>query len=1163
MTDNQYMNLNENDMQQLKSMVKSHNKNPLIELETSIKNATADKFYKFIKYIINMTDDITTEKSLDISLLLTDGNTYRISIIDNQLIDKFISNFIKSEMYDVVNYLLQLKSSDSVRIIYKNKTDATYLTIPEYSIVIKTTIEEPITSKSSIPKSSDIKNILYRYKNRYSFGIDKNVRIDTTEVNQSSSLYNLLTRWVMYEIEIESINNKNTVDTYLSYLYKILCWYQSSDILMSKSNIQTVNEQYNMLLSINDNTKVSSRNVISLEAQHIVNYLPNRYAVSDKADGERYYMLILSSGVYLMTLNREIIQVDIKLNTTDYNNTILDGELIHTDIGRLYAAFDIVYSVNTDYSYNENYNLTYRLNVLANVIDKCFGTYVKYIDYASVNKDMSLDKINQHNKVQIKKFQDQVKSNLIANPNLCVSNKLVLVPYGIDNSEVFAYADMIFKLGVHTSTYPYTIDGIIYTPIGLPYMIKTNIETLDDQPLEYKWKPPTQNSIDLYIKIETDAMGADAIYYDDAVVNSDVAQYKICELYVGITRNRKEIPVPFKIDGVPQKANLYIIDGETRDREGNIIETNSVVEFIYDNTKPDVKQQYRWIALRTRYDKTESVRKFKRKYGNNATIAQRIWKTIINPVTENDISSLANPLVYNKEIDRIKKMVGSQSGPSYYPKISNVGFGMRDWHNFIKSNMITTYCKNKFNVLDVGCGRGGDIGKFARTDIKEYVGIDIDNNGLYNIEDSAYNRYNKMKKQISDIPDMYFINADAKTLFNVSSQLKVLPDMTELNKQLMEKHLSGNKKYDVVNAQFTLHYYMSDEISWKNFCTNLNDHLNFGGYLLITCFDGDLIYDKMKSKRNISVSYTDKSGIKKMFFDIAKVYDDEQAKTNPIGNAIDVYNSLISKKGVYNREYLVFSDYLTSSLRQECGLDLVETDSFHNLFNLYKYYFLNADISTDTNANISTRNKWTNLYNFYKTLHNDKVESIENDLTYATYQFSMLNRYFVFRKTKRITDEPTRLYGINQRLNMGKILGPYFYNFNAKVDIDRQSSNINNVYKSIYNHYKVKPNIYLIRHTIQTSIIDGVEFPRNKIELVKAKSANNNSSIMIYKSPSKQFYPIYKMDWQQNQLERVDNTLDQLNPKNMSSNKNYLFNSDKIINEIDWLIDLAQRAKIN
>jgi hypothetical protein len=157
---------------------------------------------------------------------------------------------------------------------------------------------------------------------------------------------------------------------------------------MSRSKIQLVNQQYNMLLSINDNTKVVSRNVISLEAQHIINYLPNRYAVTDKADGERYFMLILSDGVFLMTLNREFIQVNIKPNTPDYNNTILDGELIHTDTGRLYAAFDVVYSVNTDYSRNEDHTLIHRLNVLAKVIDECFGTYVKYIDYASVNKDM-------------------------------------------------------------------------------------------------------------------------------------------------------------------------------------------------------------------------------------------------------------------------------------------------------------------------------------------------------------------------------------------------------------------------------------------------------------------------------------------------------------------------------------------------------------------------------------------------------------------------------------------------------------------------------------------------------------------------------------------------------------------------------------------------------
>jgi len=57
---------------------------------------------------------------------------------------------------------------------------------------------------------------------------------------------------------------------------------------------------------------------------------------------------------------------------------------------------------------------------------------------------------------------------------------------------------MIWKLYVYDELTPYKIDGIIYTPINSPYMIKSSAETLDSIPLEYKWKKPIQILLILY-----------------------------------------------------------------------------------------------------------------------------------------------------------------------------------------------------------------------------------------------------------------------------------------------------------------------------------------------------------------------------------------------------------------------------------------------------------------------------------------------------------------------------------------------------------------------------------------------------------------------------------------------------------------------------------------
>ena len=196
-----------------------------------------------------------------------------------------------------------------------------------------------------------------------------------------------------------------------------------------------------------------------------------------------------------------------------------------------------------------------------------------------------------------------------------------------------------------------------------------------------------------------------------------------------------------------------------------------------------------------------------------------------------------------------------------------------------------------------------------------------------------------MKKRNPNMIPMHFIQADSRALFNVNDQDKIFSHMTNDNRDKIEKYLSGKKKYDVINSQFTMHYYLNTEDSWNNFCKNINDHLSSNGYVLITTFDGEFIYDKLKDKKNISSEYININGEKEILFDIKKVYSDKRNPNLGIGFGIDLYNSLISEAGVYNREYLVFSEFLEKSFSEKCDLELIESDSFYNLFKIYRNYF--------------------------------------------------------------------------------------------------------------------------------------------------------------------------------------------------------------------------------
>lgn len=89
---------------------------------------------------------------------------------------------------------------------------------------------------------------------------------------------------------------------------------------------------------------------------------------------------------------------------------------------------------------------------------------------------------------------------------------------------------------------------------------------------------------------------------------------------------------------------------------GDVIQDETVVEFSY-NDNLETNDKFRWIPLRTRYDKTEMVIKHKMKYGNGADVANRIWRSIIVPVKLTDIISLSIDDMYNKHLSEMRKKI--------------------------------------------------------------------------------------------------------------------------------------------------------------------------------------------------------------------------------------------------------------------------------------------------------------------------------------------------------------------------------------------------------------------------------------------------------------------------------------------------------------------------
>ena len=323
-------------------------------------------------------------------------------------------------------------------------------------------------------------------------------------------------------------------------------------------------------------------------------------------------------------------------------------------------------------------------------------------------------------------------------------------------------------------------------------------------------------------------------------------------------------------------AKISDSSGVVRDMEGDLLQDNTVVEFYYNNNN-DLSPEFRWVPLRTRYDKTESVLKFKKKYGNNSVIADAVWNSIQQNVTIHDLSKLGDEKIYDQELADIKNRIDAsvvaieKQKDAYYQTTSNLGTPMRNFHNYIKSNMIFTYCSpkvmndkiKKLSVLDLGCGRGGDILKFFHSRVGSYIGLDPDASGINSSTDGAISRYNAFKRKMPSFPKMEFLIADAGTELNYQSQSKAIGKMSSANQTLIESIFGSDinklndRKFDIFNCQLMIHFLLKDDITWNNFCQNINNFLANDGYLIITAFDGEKVHKKFQElDGNIQSSYS-------------------------------------------------------------------------------------------------------------------------------------------------------------------------------------------------------------------------------------------------------------------------------------------------------------------
>ena len=311
-------------------MLSSVNKKNVAELFSSIKaneefevmfnNYRPDNvlslidFMNVMKYVRYRAEVDKMELKESISLDVSYGE-YRFTINTLVNINNVLGLLYQRKNNNLFSILVsQYLDKDGFSLIQKIKDKSNILDIDSMNIRFRKSKELPIDDKETIAKLSkippeDASKIMYRYKQRLSLEIKKDIHVDLTIIRTSDNPSNIMNAPKSYEIEIDySPKNSDSkmLDIILLEMETIKKVMIGSNIIMDIKEERDILENYKQLVYGNmgeQATILYTMQPISAEVQHIVDKIPNKYSVTDKADGDQYMLFVLNNALYLISNN--------------------------------------------------------------------------------------------------------------------------------------------------------------------------------------------------------------------------------------------------------------------------------------------------------------------------------------------------------------------------------------------------------------------------------------------------------------------------------------------------------------------------------------------------------------------------------------------------------------------------------------------------------------------------------------------------------------------------------------------------------------------------------------------------------------------------------------------------------------------------------------------
>ena len=285
-------------------------------------------------------------------------------------------------------------------------------------------------------------------------------------------------------------------------------------------------------------------------------------------------------------------------------------------------------------------------------------------------------------------------------------------------------------------------------------------------------------------------------------------------------------------------------------------------------------------------------------------------------------------------------------------KASRIIF-LRSFNNWVKASMINKYCKKLGKgvaVLELCCGKGGDLDKYFMNNIKLFVGADISKESLKN----AMDRLEKIKNE------KYKDNFRIKCIF-------IKDDLSSPDNRFLEK-IDKNYYFDLVSCQFALHYHFQNEKRLNAFLTNVSSRLCEGGYFIGTIIEDNVIVKRLRNRKKMTENkyLKEKFTFGNEYYSVKFSQKHFDVKNGPFGIKYGFYleDSIDNRdeegKIKYVEEYLiVFNEFV--ELCKKYDLYLVEKENFTKFYSDYvkieQFKRLSERMLKDLN-NVNIQQQW-------------------------------------------------------------------------------------------------------------------------------------------------------------------------------------------------------------